>query len=308
MMHLFGRISKPSAAALGAAEFIASLPDIPVNRSPLLASAAAQRTLGISGHTWQGSLERQGRRESSSRTSATILRSASQKLRRIYADWATCLKRDCLRRLKLAHLSFAKGSSSWPSPRPCSGERSSGANRTEFYRRWPTALASDAKDCGGHRGKPDSLTSASRLWQTPAGDSFRSRSGNRKNELGLAGQAKEIGNKVAGGGVPSLDNSNRARFQKLRTEEAHASRKQSVQRARYSSGQRVFPPGPDDEAGWKQLLATDPSLEPAICRVVDGVSGRVDRLRALGNAVVPLVAAHAYSTLETRLFGGLLNQ
>ena len=33
----------------------------------------------------------------------------------------------------------------WPSLRPCSGERSGGANRTEFYRIWPTATARDWK-------------------------------------------------------------------------------------------------------------------------------------------------------------------
>ena len=52
-------------------------------------------------------------------------------------------------------------SAPWPTPRVCSGERSSGMNRTEMYRAGPAN------------------------WPTPGTDSFRSRSGERKDEMGL---------------------------------------------------------------------------------------------------------------------------
>ena len=61
---------------------------------------------------------------------------------------------------------------------------------------------------------------------------------------------------------------------------------------------RPFPPGPDDLRAW---ACVPPELEPAVCRVADGLPDRVDRLRALGNAVVPECAALAFRDLYLRL-------
>jgi len=60
-----------------------------------------------------------------------------------------------------------------------------------------------------------------------------------------------------------------------------------------------FPPGP--EGDWDGVPA---SLKPAICRMADGLAHRVDRIRACGNGVVPLAAAHAWSVLTTAANGG----
>jgi DNA (cytosine-5)-methyltransferase 1 len=65
-------------------------------------------------------------------------------------------------------------------------------------------------------------------------------------------------------------------------------------------GQVERPAGPrGDGAGWW-------SVEPDICRVSHGVPARVDRLRSLGNAVVPQlveVIGRALSSQETRRDG-----
>jgi len=52
----------------------------------------------------------------------------------------------------------------------------------------------------------------------------------------------------------------------------------------------TFPPGPGDLDAWARVLAEMPALEPAVCRVADESSHRVDRLAGLGDAVVPAVA------------------
>ena len=67
----------------------------------------------------------------------------------------------------------------------------------------------------------------------------------------------------------------------------------------------LFPPGPLDRAGWDRVLARAPglapALEPGVRGVAHGMASRTDRLRLLGNGVVPLVAGHALRTLAARL-------
>lgn len=58
----------------------------------------------------------------------------------------------------------------------------------------------------------------------------------------------------------------------------------------------------DPAGGWSPAAGGSWwATEPPVGRVVDGTADRVDRLRSLGNGVVPLVVAHAFRTLAARL-------
>lgn len=63
----------------------------------------------------------------------------------------------------------------------------------------------------------------------------------------------------------------------------------------------AFPPDRLDFETWARVLTRVPSAQPALCRLAERVPARLDELRCLGNAVVPLVAAHAFTTLARRL-------
>lgn len=62
----------------------------------------------------------------------------------------------------------------------------------------------------------------------------------------------------------------------------------------YSDQQPAWPPSPAEYDKWERVPA---HLKPAVHRMADGLADRVERIRACGNGVVPLVAAYAWRVL-----------
>lgn len=68
-------------------------------------------------------------------------------------------------------------------------------------------------------------------------------------------------------------------------------------------GARPFwPPGPDDEDGWREWIGRG-GPQPGVRRGADGAADRVDRLRLLGGGVVPLQVALALGACARRGLG-----
>lgn len=168
----------------------ASLAATRASRSASLVHVVEPMTHGISGPASETSLQLSLFDGPSSRTSPAICRWDSQRLPTTYEAWALKLRRACSKRLKWALHTNVPVSSSWP-----------------------TARAEDAESAGKHKGRgPDSLTAATSEWQTPGADSFRSRGGDRKDEMGLDQQARKLwptatAGDAAGGGSRNLPGS-----------------------------------------------------------------------------------------------------
>ena len=164
---------------------------------------------------------------------------------------------------------------------------------------------------GPHEGRAETATDESSSGREPLVHPGRT----ERRPSGGAGQEHED---TGGSGESSEVLGDAESFERRRgVGQAKTGARENRERRGRSTGSNeeleLFPPGPGDLEAWARILADNPefapALEPDVCGMVAGfpdwlVRARRDRLRALGNAVVPLQAAAAFSGLARRIGNG----
>lgn len=206
---LSGLTFDPSTADAGVESWISSLRDSRASRSQSPAFAVEPKIPGTSGRMSHGSSESASPPSSSLKT----FRGCSQlglpmgdmptsTSSPIYEDWVTKLRLASSRRRRSARHISANGSSSWPTAQAHDSQKRGNTEADHHHyphdlsnasEMWPTPNTPtggpNTKSTATHTGGMD-LDGAASLWQTPASDSFRSRGGERKDEMGLDQQAR----------------------------------------------------------------------------------------------------------------------
>ena len=178
MKRLSGVMLKPSTAARGVAEWVASLPvsPAPTTLSPADAPESSEST-GNSGTRSPGSFARWSRNgyfsktfqessiptETKKRKKSTVLPESTLYLE-TWPKWGSMRNGVVSRQQPWAPRTSESGGGVWPTPDANSSTYSNGVygqNLREAASQWPTPRAEDAESCGNHPGATDSLTGAS---------------------------------------------------------------------------------------------------------------------------------------------------
>lgn len=327
---LCSRMPSPSTASRGVERWIASLRAIHASPSLSPADVLGPAIHVTSGQLFAESLMRFPPPYASSRTSNIISIWDSKRSFRTWREWITALRSDYSRRLKSGRAIYAGASSSWPTSTAGDGQGAMGYQRSAKTGKinlmlpgaasaWPTprvnASAKGDRNPGETEYKP-TLQARARLWGTPkASDGTKSGQPRDQDHGNLPEMACKqtwatpaTGDHVGttgGGQVSSI----RSDIQKFVLGDAN---REGRERPKHLDRQdqdwpAAWPPGPEDLAQWSEILAERPELCPAIessvCGMVDGLTSWADQVRSLGNGVVPVVGALAFSTLWHRLRG-----
>lgn len=191
LQRLCGVMPEPSMATRGAAEYIASLPLIPVRENPQPESDWAKKTTAGSGPTSRASSKSATLPWFSSKMCATTYDWDSAESRAIYAEWVTKLGRDYSALKRWAHRTDVSGCSRLPfaTPKAISGGANSqreargagGADLQEHTAQCTTpCVPNGGRSSNDSNYRPDGSKQQidhaiqARNWQSPQARDFRS--------------------------------------------------------------------------------------------------------------------------------------
>ena len=305
---LFTRICEPSMADRGVAGWISSLPVTHASPSPSPAVGLGRKTSATSGPRSSASLARWDRASSSWRMSQATFGWDSTEFSETLPTSGSMRSGALYGRPALERPTDESGYSCWPTATMMDGLR---AGKEEDYEEWKKARDRHAaKGVNKHFHLNAASSKWARQWPTPRAMTGGAESAERK---------KELGRTASGGGdlqsaarnwptpaacVPQDGEDPEVWIQRREALEGEEEERQRSGSTPDDCGRGIhgeWPPGPD--ADWEAIPQhLWPAAEPSLRGVADGLPGRVDRLRALGNAVVPQQAAHAFRGLLMRAF------
>ena len=337
---LSGRILKPSQHISFETELTSSRAAILASRSQPQESAPERMIPGTSGPGSENISRQCDLFDASSKTSKDTSASDSEKLLKTWKNLVLKRRGDFSARLKSARLINESESTSWLTPL-VQDSKHSGTNPGPNGKRerlvnqvnWPTPTATDngqrprtrqeqpTRHSAGQRSSDSSSVESKRM--VADSDSTRLRQSDQKDARQSSEQSDSIG--LSSRDLPDPSSGRRGEIPAIRGQssievsgsESSARRPRTIPDANSQGLEGRLHRGIVDSerrqeseirratecsdwGSWDGRQVWSP--EPGLGRVVDGCPDRVDRLRLLGNGVVPSTAAQAWTVLGKQLW------
>lgn len=257
--HLYGIISRPLTADLGAAKWISSLLDSPVSRCRAPGNGRARQMSVGSGQTLPGSLARWDPASSSWKTCQAFMFTDSEKFSGPWPVSGMMRNGIVFQRPQLVHRTLENGCSSWATP-AANTTKGMNKNNIEFRK---------GKLYSKFSGQPiqTALTQQVKLWSTPAARDHRS---GKASDKTLFGNARPLNEAATAWATPHTSASTGAGTQgrkggmNLQTQARYSPYRQTP-RAGRKSHHRLNPLFVENLMGWPTGLSSCLCSETGWC-------------------------------------------
>jgi hypothetical protein len=311
LSRLCGRTCEPSQQNDFEDALISSLRDTRASRSRSPGNAKENPTRGTFGRILRESCGKLSLFGASSRTSPDTLPLDSPEFTAAYKTWVTQLRQDCLQRQKSARPTNGNGCSSWPTPAAANYRDGKASPETMARNSRPLQ---EVVTSGPQAPASHSMTGKNpELWLTPHGFMGQGKDGNYGGGVEFAKQVSQWATPNDGGRVKGKLNPDWV--EQLMGVPVHW----TLVESQYEEAEEVLQAKRGFVQGGRKIreLPVPPDVPETLCKrpgvqeshrlragTDSGIAGkstmRVDRLRLLGNGVVPAQAEKGFRTLMER--------